>query len=102
MAAPAMSNGASVNVSDVVLDVYYQMLPNTPGGVDFLFGQSFSEALQITAERVAVVYKITKEEVIEELRRFLAIKAFTCDKYAVKISPTPLSTHGPSTVLSLP
>ncbi len=69
------------------------MLPKNPEGIAFLFGSPFSEALQVPAERVALEYQITKEDAIEELRRLLVIKAFTVDKDANKISPTPLSTQ---------
>ena len=84
------------NVPDADLKAYRQMLPNNPEGIDFLFSSRLSEAVQVPAQRVAIQYQITKENVIEELRRLLVIKAFTIDKYATKISPTPLSMHNPN------
>ena len=83
-------------------------MPDKPRGIQFLFSPAFSSAilvspyylknpktcanLKVTAEHVASTYKITQEEAIEEFRRLLAIKAFTMDENATKISPTPLST----------
>jgi hypothetical protein len=83
----------AINVPNAILQVYQHMLPKNPEGIAFLFGSPFSEALQVPAERVATEYQITKEDAIEELRRLLVIKAFTVDKDANKISPTPLSTQ---------
>jgi hypothetical protein len=92
-AAPTMSVAATtINVPDAILKVYQHMLPNNPEGIAFLFDSAFSKAFQAPAERVATRYRVTKEEAIEEFRRLLVIKAFTVDKEANKISPTPLST----------
>jgi hypothetical protein len=85
-------SATTLDVPDTVLQVYHHMLPKTPEGVAFLFGSRFSEALQVAAIRAAIGFKITTEAAIEEFRRFLAIKAFTVDEDANKISPTPLST----------
>jgi hypothetical protein len=91
-AAPTMSAVATlVNVPDAVLQVYQQLLPKNPEGIAFLFSPSFFEALEVRAERLAIRYQINIEDAIEELRRLLAIKAFTVDKDGNKISPTPLS-----------
>jgi hypothetical protein len=93
-AAPTMSVAVTtIGVPNAILQVYQHMLPNNPEGIAFLFDFPFSKALQVTAERVAIQYQITKEDAIEELRRLLVIKAFTVDKDANKISPTPLSTQ---------
>jgi hypothetical protein len=67
------------------------MLPKTPEGRTFLFSPRFSEGLQLPAERVAIRYQVTKAQAIEEFRRLIAIKTFTVDEDATKISPTPLS-----------
>lgn len=68
------------------------MLPKNHSGIAFLFNANFSEALRVLAERIAIDYGITKEAAIEEVRRFLAIKVFAVDEFAIKISPTPLGT----------
>jgi hypothetical protein len=80
-----------VNVPDAVLQVYHQLLPKNPEGIAFLFSPPFFEALEVRAGRLAIKYQINIEDAIEELRRLLAIKAFTVDKDGNKISPTPLS-----------
>lgn len=90
MSAPATN--VNVGVHDALLRVYHHMLPKNPEGIAFLFDARFAEALRVPANRVAIEYQITREEGIEELRRLIAIKAFTVDKDATKISPTPLST----------
>jgi hypothetical protein len=91
-AAPTMSAVATlVNVPDAVLWVYQQLLPKNPEGIAFLFSPPFSEALEVRAEYLAIKYQINTEDAIEELRRLLAIKAFTVDKDGNKISPTTLS-----------
>jgi hypothetical protein len=87
MSVPA----TAINVPDAVLQVYQSMLPQNLEGIAFLFSSRFSEALQVPAQRVAIPYQITEAEAIEELRRLLAIKVFTADEDANKISPTPLS-----------
>jgi hypothetical protein len=69
------------------------MLPKSPEGRTFLFSPRFSEALQVPAERVAIRYQVTKAQAIEEFRPLIAIKTFTVDEDATKISPTPLSTQ---------
>jgi hypothetical protein len=90
--SPTMSPAtATPSVPQAVLQVYQQMLPKNHEGIEFLFDERFSQALQVPAERVATAYNISKEDAIEELRRLLVIKAFTVDKDANKISPTPLS-----------
>lgn len=83
----------TIDVPDAILRVYQQMLPKSPEGIEFLFSARFSDALRVPAERVAIEYRITKDDAIEELRRLLVIKAFTADEDATKISPTPLSTQ---------
>lgn len=77
----------------IVPNSYKQLLPDTPQAIAFLFHQQFSEALDTPAQIVATQNGITKENAIEELRRFLAIKTFVHDEFASKISPTPLSKH---------
>ncbi|KAF8853886.1 ubiquitin-domain-containing protein [Acephala macrosclerotiorum] len=79
-----------INVPEAVLQVYQHMLPNNPEGIAFLFDSRFSEALSVPADRVAIQYRITKDDAIEELRRLLVIKAFAVDEKATKISPTHL------------
>jgi hypothetical protein len=91
--APTMSTTATaINVPDAVLQAYQHMLPKNPEGIAFLFGSRFSDAIQGPSQRVAIISQVSKEEAIEEFRRLLAIKMFTVDEDASKISPTPLST----------
>lgn len=85
--------GSIIKVPVATLQVYHQMLPKNPEGVNFLFNSSFADALEIPAKRLAKEYCITEDEAIEEFRRLVAIKTFTVDQDATKISPTPLSTY---------
>jgi len=89
----------TINVPDAVFRVYQNMLPDNPEGIAFLFSSHLSEAVQVTAARIAIQYNITKEEAIEEFRRLIVIKAFTVDVKATKISPTPLSKQNNSNPL---
>lgn len=72
-------------------EIYEQLLPNPDNEIESLFSGAFSTTLQNTSARVAAEYRVTEDEAIEEFRRLLAIKAFTSDVKASKISPTPLS-----------
>ncbi|KAF2651102.1 hypothetical protein K491DRAFT_682473 [Lophiostoma macrostomum CBS 122681] len=65
--------------------VYLDILPKD--AVTFLFSTYFSKALSGEA---ANVYGVSSNDAIEEFRRLLAIKAFTVDVNADKISPTPI------------
>ena len=56
-----------------------------------MFSKDFAKALNTEASRLAVIYSIPAECVIEEFRRLVLIKAFVVDTDAKKISPTPLS-----------
>lgn len=78
------------NIPDALLEAYRLLLKNDTGAIEFLFGSRLSKALRVPAQRAANHYAISKEDAIEELRRFLAIKVFTADVNATKISPTPL------------
>lgn len=78
-----------------LLPMYQRILPNNHEGITFLFSEAFSNAISVPAKQVAKQYQITAETAMEEFRRLLAIKAFTGDKYATKISPTPLSKENP-------
>lgn len=71
--------------------VYQQLLPDNPQGAAFLFGPRLLEALEEPLEQLTNQYDLTAETAIEELRRLLAIKTYTADRHATKISPTPLS-----------
>ncbi|KUJ11530.1 ubiquitin-domain-containing protein [Mollisia scopiformis] len=85
---------AAMNASPaatVVPPIYRQIVLNKAEAVAFLFGSRFSDALQVPAERAAMLYRTTGALAIEEFRRLLAIKMFTVDTDADKISPTPLS-----------
>lgn len=84
---------ATIDMHGNDLQAYQHMLPKSPAGRAFLFSPRFSEALQMPAERVAIKYQVTKAKAIEEFRRLIAIKTFTVDADATKISPTPLSTQ---------
>lgn len=70
--------------------VYRQPLPNPPEGIVFLFSTRFSEALKDPALQATLLYDVTAEQVIEELRRLLAIKTLMEDHKADKISSTSL------------
>jgi hypothetical protein len=75
------------------LNVYEHMLPKSPEGRAFLFSPRFSGGLQVPAERIAIRYQVTNAEAIEEFRRLIAIKTFTVDEDATKISHTPIRTQ---------
>jgi hypothetical protein len=70
--------------------VYQQLLLRSPEGITFLFSTRFSNDLQVAASQLSVDYNVTADQAIEELRRLPAIKAFTEDHNADKISPTTL------------
>jgi len=72
---------------------YQFLLPRNPKGIDFLFSAYFSETLKVPVASLAIRYNIIESTVIEEFRRFLAIKAFTVDENADKISPSLLSMY---------
>ncbi|KAL2070290.1 hypothetical protein VTL71DRAFT_13316 [Oculimacula yallundae] len=76
---------------DISRKSYKHLLPNPDTGIDFLYSDSLSTVLKETSVRVAAEYGITEEEALEEFRRFMAIKAFTSDEKAKKVSPTALS-----------
>jgi len=98
---PTMSAAAPTNnVPEAVLPAYQHLLIRNPDGIAFLFSSQFSEAIQAIAKNVAAEYHISSEDAIEELRRLLAIKTFTVDEDATKISPTPLSKQRYSNYLS--
>ncbi|CZT43291.1 uncharacterized protein RSE6_03302 [Rhynchosporium secalis] len=74
------------------MEIYHDMLSSNAAAVVFLFSLAFTLPLQlmIEAEDLDSKFGLGVEEMIEEFRRFLAIKLFTVDKNATKISPTPL------------
>ncbi|KAG4441343.1 hypothetical protein IFR05_003157 [Cadophora sp. M221] len=74
---------------DDLTKTYLRLLPNT-AALEFLRSSTFSETLQTIGLAVASSNGCTIDECIEEFRRFIAIKAFTSDEIATKISPTPL------------
>ncbi|PMD45493.1 hypothetical protein L207DRAFT_629947 [Hyaloscypha variabilis F] len=88
--APMTSDIRGTSVPDDLLQAYRHLLPKSREGIAFLFSSTFSDALQAPAERAATLHEVTREQAIEELRRLLAIKVFTVDEDATKISPTPL------------
>lgn len=85
-----MSATGVISASPEVIQVYQNARLSTQA-ISFLFSPAFSDALQEHAAHVRVVYNVATEKVIEEFRRLLAIKTFTSDVDATKISPTPLS-----------
>lgn len=92
--ADAVANEAKYcGVMPAFQAAYSHMLAGNAKGMTFLFGKRFSKALQKPADVVATKYDITKDRAIEEFRRFIAIKTFTVDHDATKISPTPISTY---------
>lgn len=73
-----------------MLRLYQHMLPK---GITFLFSNRFTKSVKEKAQNLAFQFRLSKEEVTEELRRLIAIKAFTADEDGYKIMPTILSTH---------
>lgn len=84
-----------LNIPNDVLETYKFLLSSNTEGIVFLFSSAFTAALEATAERLVRGCGFTVEKVINEFRRLLAIKVFSSDEDATKISPTPLSmsTH---------
>lgn len=60
-------------------------------GVEFLFSSRFADTLQKTAQVLALTYRITADEALDEFRRLLAIKVLTEDMDAQVVTPTTLS-----------
>ena len=87
---PIMSAAGPI-VPDAVRQIYQQLLPNNPRGIEFIFSPAFAKALRVPAERASLSYGVTTQQASEELRRLLTIKAFVADEEATKIGPTPLS-----------
>ncbi|MAD84988.1 MAG: hypothetical protein CL912_18675 [Deltaproteobacteria bacterium] len=80
-----------LNVPTDVLETYKFLLSSNTAGLIFLFSPAYINALKPTAERLVEEYGFGIEKVIDEFRRLLAIKVFSFDGDATKISPTPLS-----------
>lgn len=59
--------------------------------VVFIFSKSFHDALRDKANNCPRIHGVSAEKAIEEFRRLLAIKTWTVDFDATKISPTPIS-----------
>jgi len=79
-----------LNVPTDVLETYKFLLSSNTAGLIFLFSPAYINALKPTAERLVEEYGFGIEKVIDEFRRLLAIKVFSFDGDATKISPTPL------------
>ena len=93
---PAKISCTMPNIPAPLLQIYQQMLPSNPAAIKYLYSSDFAEALDETAFNIAAECRITKEQALEEFRRFIAIKMFTVDDDATKISPTPISMcHSP-------
>ncbi|KAG0650279.1 hypothetical protein D0Z07_3275 [Hyphodiscus hymeniophilus] len=94
ISSPAKSEPSTSSVSTDIMPfippAYQQMLPGCPKGLAFLFSTRILAVLHVPTERLAQEYDKSKKEVAEEFRRFVAIKVFTEDHDAVKISPTSL------------
>ncbi|KAL2070285.1 hypothetical protein VTL71DRAFT_13311 [Oculimacula yallundae] len=58
--------------------------------LDFIFSNRLESTLSPAAAQAAVIYGITKEQAIEEFRRFLALSVFASHKMAIELNPTPL------------
>ncbi|KAL2069424.1 hypothetical protein VTL71DRAFT_14103 [Oculimacula yallundae] len=72
--------------------IYNSMLSNNPAAVKFLFSASFTAPLGSVLESADLSrkYDLQVSKLVQEFRRLLAIKLFTVDEDATKISPTPL------------
>ncbi|KAH9212418.1 hypothetical protein DL95DRAFT_463987 [Leptodontidium sp. 2 PMI_412] len=68
-----------------MLRLYQHMLPK---GITFLFSNCFTKSVKEKAQNLDFQFRLSKEEVTEELRRLIAIKAFTADEDGYKIMPT--------------
>lgn len=53
----------------------YEFMALSANGLAFLHGSRFSDALQEPVQRVAILYNVTPQRAIEDLRRFIALKA---------------------------
>ncbi|KAK0119476.1 hypothetical protein ONS95_010923 [Cadophora gregata] len=79
--------------ADDVTKTYLLLLSNA-ASLEFLRSSAFAKALDKPARSVGTCLGYSMNECIEELRRFLAIKVYTSDEGATKISPTPLMDEG--------
>lgn len=79
-----------VDIPENVLKAYQQtMLPKE--AISFLFSERLLKVLGERAKSLERRNHITGDEALEEFRRLMAIKVFTVDEDAVKISPTSFS-----------
>ncbi|PVH87533.1 hypothetical protein DL98DRAFT_581543 [Cadophora sp. DSE1049] len=79
-----------LNVNEMILPQYQHMMHKIPEGIIFLFSTRFSNSIAATAHNLAMQYRLPTGNVIEELRRLIAIKTFTADEDGTKIMPTNL------------
>jgi hypothetical protein len=89
-------NGAASATSSVgglsdALHLYGNILLVREKDIEFLYGDGFSRALRLPAQRIAHSSTIKLGEVTEEFIRFLALKIYTGDRYDENISPKALS-----------
>ena len=89
MSSPAIL----ANLNDLILRPYQHMLYKNLEGITFLFSVLFSNSVATTAHSLAMQNHLPEGNVIEEIRRLLAIKVFIADKDGTKIMPTNLSEY---------
>jgi len=59
--------------------------------IELLFKEETTKKLHDAAAKIAIENKTTVEIVLEEFRRFLALKVFLCDVDGKKMEPSPMS-----------
>ncbi|KAH7346274.1 hypothetical protein BKA65DRAFT_551195 [Rhexocercosporidium sp. MPI-PUGE-AT-0058] len=72
------------------LQIYQSMLPYNPEAITFLFSPAFTAPLKAVTKSLSDTSYLPRNVILEEFRRFVAIKLFTVDTEATKTSPTPL------------
>lgn len=85
----AKQAGLSDQEDSAIHPAYHDLLSDS--ATAFIFGDAFSEALGVASRECSGIFDVTEEFALEEFRRFLAIKIWTVDVDATKISPTALS-----------
>lgn len=86
-----LSNIPESKFVTTVHPAFAKLMPDSPDGIQFLFGQRFYDAMrqEFFDRRFGFQYQVTSSLAIEELRRLIALKVYSKDE-AKFISPTPL------------
>ncbi|KAG9244549.1 hypothetical protein BJ878DRAFT_567460 [Calycina marina] len=87
---PGTADIPNYNIDEELLKAYKLLMPNNRNGIHFLMSEEFHKEMFKQAKDIALDYTdygIEAKYIIEDFRRFLAIKVFTADTNADKIEP---------------